>query len=199
MTMIQAMSWPVLWVWKENWLFSLRNSLNAQDSGYIPHDEANDRIEHLAAANQDLLEKVNTIGNEVKKAIEKVRSDNIEKRKKRREEVASQMYDDLNLNNMELINKIQERDKLYKNLQDNRKEIKTLKLRLETLGGNDKITTLKDNYKRLVDENYILYENVKTAQKEHDRLTKEIESIIDADPEYDNKLNTLKMNIETEK
>lgn len=173
--------------------------MNAQDSGYIPHDEANDRIEHLAAANQDLLEKVNTIGNEVKKAIEKVRSDNIEKRKKRREEVASQMYDDLNLNNMELINKIQERDKLYKNLQDNRKEIKTLKLRLETLGGNDKITTLKDNYKRLVDENYILYENVKTAQKEHDRLTKEIESIIDADPEYDNKLNTLKMNIETEK
>ena len=56
-------------------------SLEAGDGSYIPSDEANERIEHLTTANQELLERVSTVAKEVKTAIERVKEDKAKRRK----------------------------------------------------------------------------------------------------------------------
>jgi chromosome segregation ATPase len=171
----------------------------AKDSSYLPSEEANDRIEQITTANQELLEKVNEVGVEVKKAIEKVRQDKLTKRKKRRQAVSKQMYDELSIKSIDIKEKMYQRNKLYSKLQEDRKEIKTLKARLQTLGGVENMNKYKDEYQNLVDENYKLYEEVKTYKKENDRLTKEVESLVDSDPQYDTKLAEMKQAIENEK
>lgn len=109
------------------------------------------------------------------------------------------MYDDLNCNDANVKTKISQRNKLYTKLKDERDEIKNLKIRLTTLGGNDRLNEYKDQYKDLVDKNYVLYEEVKTSQGENDRLTKEVEALVSADSEYEQRLSELKAQIDNEK
>jgi hypothetical protein len=109
------------------------------------------------------------------------------------------MNEELATQNLDIRDKILERNKLQNKLKKDRKEVENLKLRLSTIGVTDQLKNLKDQYRQVVDKNYTFYEEVRTSQKENSRLTKEVEELISADPEFESRLKKLKSDIDDEK
>lgn len=176
-----------------------RKALEAEDGTYITGEDADDHIEQLTKANDEMLEKVTEIAKMVAEAIRKAKLDNTQRRKKRREDIYSSKNEIIDTNDPELKEKYKEKQQLYSSLKTTRDEIGNLKLKITTLGGADKVTTLKDEYKRLIEENYELYEEVKILQKNKNMKSRTVNELNEAYPDYGNKVENIKKQIATEK
>jgi methyl-accepting chemotaxis protein len=176
-----------------------RNALNAEEGNYILGEDAESHIEQLTNANNDMLQKVTDIAYMVADAVRKAKNDNTRRRKNRREEIYSSKNELLDTGNPELREKYIEKQTLYSNIKKTQNEIGHLKHKINSLGGVDKITTLKDEYKGLIEVNYELYEEVKVLQKNKDRNSRAVNELNDAYPEYGDNVENIKKQILTEK
>ena len=59
----------------------MEKALQAEEGDYIVGDEADEQIEQLGEANNDMIQKVTTISNMVTAAVRKARDDQYERRK----------------------------------------------------------------------------------------------------------------------
>lgn len=105
--------------------FLIEKSLRAEEGEYIAAEDADEQIEHLKAANQELLQKVGSIAKMVASAVKKARNDHVNRRKKRREEVVKLMHEEELFEDQEIKEMVKEKQKL-KAIRD---EINSMKQR----------------------------------------------------------------------
>ena len=89
--------------------YLIEKSLNAGDAVYIDNDEANDQIEKMKIANQDLLVKVADLSSLVKDSISKTKEVQLTRRKKQRDQVFKSFSGDVDFEDKEVKDIIKEK------------------------------------------------------------------------------------------
>lgn len=131
--------------------------------------------------------------------LNKNKEEQQERRRKRREYVLRSQKEEVTCNDKELRELLIAKQKMYHKLKSSRDEITHLKTRLKSMGGVTKLTSLKDEYKELVEQNYSLYDEVKTLQKDQRRQAKAMDEVTETVPAYEDRISVLKQQIEAEK
>lgn len=173
----------------------VEKGIDAPEGNYIQGEDADDHIEQLTKANEDLIKKVSEIGNMVVGAITKAKSDQNQDRRKYREEVMMKNKEDIALEDPDFTEKLQEKKKLYWDVNKLRKEVNNLKIKLKSLGSTENIERNKNENKHLVEENYKLLEEIKVLNKIKNKQNKAIQELKETNPETQQSLDNNKQKV----
>ena len=150
---------------KRNHHYLIEKSLNAGDPTYLRPEDADEQLEQMKNANQELLDRVCEISSMVKEAVTKVKQEQTNRRQKQRDQIIKNFNGEAEIEDPNVKKLASEKKKLYKDLKLLRSEIFNLKLKFQNAGGTEKLTSMKDEYKALVEQNYELLEEVKLLQR----------------------------------
>ncbi|CAI2366819.1 unnamed protein product [Moneuplotes crassus] len=160
--------------------YLIEKSYDAPEGNYIQGEDADDHIQELAQTNEEMITKLTDIGNQVVQVIDKAKNDQTQYRRKYREEVLNKNKEEKN--DPELYQKIKQKEKLYTEVNKIRKEIRMAKLKCSAYATSDKIEEDKSNYKQIIEENYQLYEEIKSLQKIKKQQKIAIQELQEIDP-----------------
>jgi len=121
----------------------IEKAIDAPEGNYIQGEDADDHIENLTNINDKMIQEVTEIGKLVVGAVEKAKNDQMQHRRKYREEVMKKSQEDIDITDPELLLKIQEKKKLYFEVSKLRREIQNYKLKLKSFGTTERIVKEK--------------------------------------------------------
>ena len=166
---------------------------------YLSAERAEEQIEQMKNANQELLNRVSEITILVKDAVAKIKQEQSIRRQKQREQVIKNFNGDNEDEDPSTKELFTEKKKLYKELKEIKSEIFNLRIKFQNIGGIEKLTGLKDEYKILVEQNYELLEEVKLLQRNKNLRSKAEEKDKESINDFEDRISLVKSKIEAEK
>ena len=147
-------------IWNRYNHYLIEKSLCAEDAIYIDNEEANDQIEKIKTANQDLINSVSELSNLVKETISKTKETQLSRRQKRRNFVTKSFTGELNHEEKEIRDIIKEKKNLHNYLKSIQNEIHAAKSKIQKMGGLNELTDAKNQYKAILNINYDLLSEI---------------------------------------